>query len=39
MVTVGYGDITPKTTIELLFGIFSILIACAIFAFSLNKIG
>ena len=39
MVTVGYGDVTPNTTLELIFGIFSILIACVMFAFSLNKIG
>jgi hypothetical protein len=39
MVTVGYGDITPNSTIELVFGIISMLIACVMFAFSLNKIG
>lgn len=39
MVTVGYGDITPKTTLELFCGIFSILIACGMFGFSLNTIG
>lgn len=39
MVTVGYGDITPKTTLELFFGIISILFSCGMFAFSLNKIG
>lgn len=39
MVTVGYGDITPTSTIELLLATISILIACGMFAFSLNKMG
>lgn len=39
MVTVGYGDITPNTNIELLIATISILIACGMFAFSLNKMG
>jgi hypothetical protein len=39
MVTVGYGDVTPKTSIELFLSIFSTLFACGMFAFSLNKIG
>ena len=39
MVTVGYGDVTPKTSLELFFGIFSIFFACGMFAFSLNTIG
>jgi hypothetical protein len=39
MVTVGYGDITPSNSTEIIVAIFSILLSCGIFAFSLNKIG
>ena len=39
MNTVGYGDITPQNSIEKVFTIVFIYIACGIFAYSLNSIG
>ncbi|CAD8141621.1 unnamed protein product [Paramecium octaurelia] len=39
MTTVGYGDITPVTSIEKIFGIVVMLLACCIFAYIMNSIG
>lgn len=39
MITVGYGDITPKTNIEKIFAILMTVIACGMFAYSVNTIG
>lgn len=39
MVTVGYGDITPKNPYEVLFCCFTILTGSLMFGFCLNKIG
>jgi hypothetical protein len=39
MITVGFGDITPKTPIETSLIICIMLIGCGFFGFSLNKIG
>ena len=39
MITVGYGDITPLTVTEKLYVIFVTLIACGVFAYSINSIG
>lgn len=39
MNTVGFGDVTPKNSVEKLFSIFFIYLACWVFAFSLNIIG
>ena len=39
MTTVGYGDITPKNDIELLFANLTMFLACGVFAFSVNSIG
>jgi hyperpolarization activated cyclic nucleotide-gated potassium channel 2 len=39
MCTVGYGDISPQTPIERLFGVLLLLIACGVFAFTMNSIG
>jgi len=39
MNTVGYGDISPQTPIERFFGILLLLIACGVFAFTMNSIG
>ena len=39
MVTVGYGDITPKNNKELICANITMFLACGVFAFSLNYIG
>ncbi|EAS05020.2 cation channel family protein (macronuclear) [Tetrahymena thermophila SB210] len=39
MSTVGYGDITPISEIELLWSLFSILMSSQMFAYSINTIG
>ena len=39
MVTVGYGDITPQNFIERLFAIGLIVLACGMFAYSVNEVG
>lgn len=36
MITVGYGDITPKNYIEAFSCIFLMLLSCAVFTFSIN---
>ena len=39
MITVGYGDITPKTEIEVFIAILTMLTTCGMFAYMVNKIG
>jgi Ion transport protein. len=39
MTTVGYGDIGPTTAVERLFTIAAMIIACALFGYSMNTIG
>lgn len=39
MITVGYGDITPKNDYELLCVNLTMFLACGVFAFSINSIG
>lgn len=39
MSTVGYGDITPKNEIEIIFAIIMILLSGLVFGYSLNSIG
>ena len=39
MITVGYGDIVPKTTLEKLFSILMIICSCGVFAYSINRVG
>ena len=39
MTTVGYGDIVPVTTVEKIFGMIVMLLACCIFAYIMNSIG
>lgn len=36
MVTVGYGDITPKSTIEKLYVTIMTILSCGIFAYVVN---
>lgn len=38
MITVGYGDITAKTHLEMLFMSFLMIISCGIFGYILNSI-
>ncbi|EWS75660.1 cation channel family protein (macronuclear) [Tetrahymena thermophila SB210] len=38
MTTVGYGDISPQSTIEMFFCIVILLFACGVFGFSINTI-
>jgi potassium voltage-gated channel Eag-related subfamily H protein 1/potassium voltage-gated channel Eag-related subfamily H protein 5 len=38
MITVGYGDITPKNPKETLMTVFAMFISCIIFAYSVNAI-
>ena len=39
MITVGYGDITPRTPNEIIFTILTMLLASGVFAFTMNSIG
>lgn len=39
MTTVGYGDIGPVTGVERFFTILAMLVACALFGYSLNLVG
>jgi len=39
MTTVGYGDITPCTSNERLYTIFSMIVACGVFAWIMGSIG
>lgn len=39
MVTVGYGDITPKNNLEMVFANFAMFLSSCIFAYSMNAIG
>jgi hypothetical protein len=39
MVTVGYGDVTPQTTLEIIFVVLGMMISVCIFAYALNRIG
>lgn len=39
MTTVGYGDILPKTDNEKLYAMFSMILACGVFAYSIGSIG
>lgn len=39
MMTVGFGDITPRNPIEVVFCIFIIIVGCALYGYNLNSIG
>ena len=39
MITLGYGDIVPQTIPEKIYVIFTAMIGCGIFAYSVNKVG
>lgn len=39
MTTIGYGDIVPKNAIETIVCIFTMMIACVIFGYTINSIG
>lgn len=39
MITVGYGDIVPINTIERIFVVVQCIVACGVFAYSVNAIG
>ncbi|KAL4440905.1 hypothetical protein ABPG74_009318 [Tetrahymena malaccensis] len=39
MTTIGYGDITPQSALEMLTVIFVALISCGVFGYSINSIG
>ncbi|KAL4505999.1 hypothetical protein ABPG72_013760 [Tetrahymena utriculariae] len=39
MITVGYGDVLPKTNLEYILCIITMMIACGVFGYSLNEIG
>jgi len=39
MITVGYGDITPKSQSEIAFVLASLILSCIIFGYTINQIG
>jgi len=39
MITVGYGDISPRNTIERLFTMFAMIVSAGVYAFTINSIG
>jgi hypothetical protein len=39
MITVGYGDCTPKNFLEKAYVMVMTLISCGVFAYAVNKIG
>lgn len=39
MTTIGFGDIVPTNAVETVVCIFSMIIACGIFGYSINSIG
>lgn len=39
MTTIGYGDIVPTNVIETIVSIFSMIIACGVFGYTINSIG
>lgn len=39
MITVGYGDITPITTLERIYCVICMVMACGIFGYVMNRVG
>lgn len=39
MMTVGYGDISPKNPYEVIFSMFALMVGCAVYGYNLNGIG
>lgn len=39
MITVGYGDITPVSNLEKILCIFTMMISCGVFGYTLNFVG
>jgi hypothetical protein len=39
MTTVGYGDVIPKSSSEKLYSMFSMIVACIFFAYTIGSIG
>eukprot|EP00360_Condylostoma_magnum_P000556 CAMPEP_0168315038 /NCGR_PEP_ID=MMETSP0210-20121227/9962_1 /TAXON_ID=40633 /ORGANISM="Condylostoma magnum, Strain COL2" /LENGTH=44 /DNA_ID= /DNA_START= /DNA_END= /DNA_ORIENTATION= len=39
MTTVGYGDIVPFTVNEKVYAMFSMIVACGVFAYTVGSIG
>ncbi|KAL4434928.1 hypothetical protein ABPG74_021267 [Tetrahymena malaccensis] len=39
MITVGYGDYTPQNPKEMIISVFTMLLSCGVFAYSINAIG
>ena len=39
MITIGYGDILPKTNIEIIFAMVAMLISCGVYAYCFNEVG
>ena len=39
MITIGYGDILPKTNIEMIFATIAMMISCGVYAYCFNEVG
>lgn len=39
MITVGFGDIVPVSPNEKIFSVFTMLVACGVFAYTMNTMG
>ena len=39
MITIGYGDILPKTNIEIGFSLIAMMSSCFVYAYCFNEVG